>query len=85
MPLDYAHLHLIVRVRMGIFRFPGWFERRDRMAMGIHFDTEDFDFEQDTLGIGIGHREDGFDFYDGDTLGIGIGHPEEKNQPLKEH
>ena len=55
------------------------------MAIGIHFDTEDFDFEQDTLGIGIGHREDGFDFYDGDTLGIGIGHPEEKNQPLKEH
>lgn len=48
------------------------------MATLIHFDTEDeFDeIDWNTLGIGIGHKEDIFeDKFEG--MGIGIGHRED--------
>ena len=47
------------------------------MAMFIHFDN-DSNVEYDTLGIGIGHREETEECQDDMTMGIGIGHRKEK-------
>ena len=46
------------------------------MATMIHFDEDDAFEEEDweTMGIGIGHREDPEEEPDGMTMGIGIGH-----------
>ena len=46
------------------------------MATMIHFDKDDVFEEEDweTMGIGIGHREDPEEEPDGMTMGIGIGH-----------
>lgn len=51
------------------------------MATLIHFDTEDefTDEDWDTLGIGIGHREETpEDTFEG--MGIGIGHRDDKEE-----
>lgn len=47
------------------------------MAIGIHFDEDDTIDYEDTLGIGIGHKEDFTEETDNITMGIGIGHREE--------
>ena len=48
------------------------------MAIGIHFDDDDVIDYDDTMGIGIGHREEKEEEPDGETMGIGIGHPKEE-------
>lgn len=48
------------------------------MAIGIHFDEDEIVEYEDSLGIGIGHKEDDADESDDMTMGIGIGHREEK-------
>lgn len=51
------------------------------MATLIHFDEDDiFTEEWDSLGIGIGHRNDIAEESDNETMGIGIGHREESNK-----
>lgn len=47
------------------------------MAIGLHFDNDNYEYEEDTLAIGIGHREDKEEDFDDMTMGIGIGHREE--------
>jgi hypothetical protein len=48
------------------------------MAIGIHFDDDDIIEYDDTLGIGMGHRDEKDEESDSATMGIGIGHREEK-------
>ena len=48
------------------------------MAIGIHFDDDNTVDYEDSLGIGIGHKEDAVEESDDMTMGIGIGHREEK-------
>lgn len=48
------------------------------MAIGIHFDDDDVVEYDNSMGIGIGHREKQDEEFDDMTMGIGIGHREEK-------
>ncbi len=50
------------------------------MPIGIHFDDDDDMEYYDTLGIGIGHREEDDEDFDDATMGIGIGHREDKKE-----
>ena len=51
------------------------------MATLIHFDEDDvFEEDWDTLGIGIGHRDDPVEEPDDATMGIGIGHRDDKKE-----
>ena len=54
------------------------------MAIGIHFDDDEIYKYEDTLGIGIGHREESTEASDDMTMGIGIGHRAEDTDANKE-
>lgn len=50
------------------------------MVTLIHFDDDDkfIDDDFETMGIGIGHRDDSEEESDNETMSIGIGHREDK-------
>ena len=53
------------------------------MAIGIHFDDDDVVEYDDSMGIGIGHKAEKDEEFDGMTMGIGIGHREDKSSEEK--
>ena len=50
------------------------------MSIGFHFDDDYKENDFDSMGIGIGHRDEEPTDYDNDTLGIGFKHKHEKLQ-----
>jgi hypothetical protein len=51
------------------------------MATLIHFDDEELHSDEfESMGIGIGHRDDIEEEPDNETMGIGIGHRDDSKE-----